>query len=343
MRWPWKKQGPELEQRAAFPDLTVEYMAAQAKGLQSDGAVSLSATVATCAQTWSRAFAMLDPGPDPNPLRADVLGAIGMDLCLRGESCWHIRYEDGDLALHRAAYWDHVGRGRYHLHIAHPTETETVRALEGEVLRLTINSNPTQPWRGRSPFALMGGSPALMAELEGAISGAMDWVGRGILPIPDLVPVEQQNSALRMLKQGSKLVAIRSAADFTANTGGSSRGSEFKKIDLTPDLRSADLNPIADQLHNRLLAAAGIPPTLFTPSGNAGAMREGYRLFVLQTVEPIARMLMNEFAKVGVTSMDTSKMMSADVAGRARALGALVNAGVPLEEAKELCGWGKPA
>lgn len=340
--WPFAKRrdDPPREQRAAFPSVTAEHLAGRRAGVLSDGAVPLSATVAAIAGTWSRAFAMLDPNPDPSPLRPDVLAAMGLDLCLRGETCWHVRVEGSDIALHRVAYWDHVAPGRFHLHLAKPHETATIRALAGEVVLLTINSPANAPWQGRSPFALMGGSPRLMAEIEGAVTGALDWVGRGLLPFPDTVPEEQQTAAIRGLKGGGMLAAIRSKADFATSTG-NSRANEFRRVELTPDLESADLNPTVDQLHNRLLAAAGIPPALLTPNGNAGAMREAYRLFCLQTVEPLARTLLPELAKIGVQTLSTRSMLSADVAGRARAVGTLVGAGVPLEQAMQLVGWGK--
>lgn len=337
--WPFSKRAdPPRETRAAFPSVTAEHLAGRRAGVLSDGAVPLSATVAAIAQTWSRAFAMLDPDPDPSPLRADVLAAVGLDLCLRGESCWHVRVEGSDLRLVRVAYWDHVAPGRFHLHIARPHETETIRALAGEVVLLTINSPANAPWQGRSPFALMGGSARLMAEVESAVSGAMDWVGRGLLPFPDTVPEEQQSAALRGLKGGGNLAAIRSKADFATSTG-NNRANEFRRVELTPDLEQAELPATVEQLHVRLLAAAGIPPALLTPSGNAGAMREAYRLFCLQTVEPLARTLLPELAKVGVSSLTTGSMMSADVAGRARAVGTLVGAGMSLDKALALVGW----
>lgn len=335
--WPFKRR-EQIETRAAFPSVTAEHLAGRRAGVLSDGAVPLSATIAAIAQTWSRAFAMLDANPDPNPLTAADLAAIGLDLCLRGEACFHIRVQGNSLRLVRAASWDELGGGRYHLHIAHPASTETVRALEGEVLRLVINAPAEQPWRGRSPFRLMGASPRLMAEVESAVSGAMDWVGRGLLPFPSVVPAKQQSAAIRGLKGGGMLATVTSKEDFSANTG-NSRASEFRRVELTPDLEQAELPATVDGLHVRLLAAAGIPPALLTPSGNAGAMREAYRLFVLQTVEPLARTLLPELAKIGVTSLSTGSMMSADVAGRARAVGTLVGAGMSLEKALALVGW----
>lgn len=337
--WPFRrKAAPEIETRAAFPSVTAHYMASRRSDLLGDGGVPLSATIATCAQTWARAFASLDFDPDPNALTADVLAAIGLDLLTRGQSAWHIQLEGNDIALHRVAYWDMVSPDRFVLHIARPHSTGTVRALAGEVLLLTINSTPELPWMGRSPFALAGASPSLMAEIESTISGSLDWVGRGLIPFPDSVPEEAQNAALQGLKSGGRLAAVKSKADFSTSTG-NSRGSEFRRVELTPDLESADLNATVDALHNRLLAAAGIPPTLFTANGNAGAMREGLRMFALMTVIPIARSLLPQFAKIGVTSVSSRSLLSADVAGRARAVGTLVGAGMDLPQALKLCGW----
>lgn len=336
--WNPFKRKLQVEERAAFPSVTAEYVSARRDSLTSDGSASLSATVAAAAGMWSRGFAMLDPVGDPGPLRPDVMAAIGLDLCLRGESVWHIRVAGNELELHRAAYWDELGRGRYHLHIARPADTETVRAIEGEVLKLKINSPAEQPWRGRSPFLLMGGSPRLMAEIEVAVSRATEWVGRGLIAFPPEVPDDQQSAALRGLKAGGSLAAIKSKADFATNVG-QPRGNEFKRVELGPDLQRADLNDATDGLHNRVLAAAGIPPALVTASGNAGAMREAFRQFSIMTIEPMARQMLPELSKVGVTGLSSQSMAAADTAGRARSVGALVKAGVELERAMTLVGW----
>lgn len=69
-------------------------------------------------------------------------------------------------------------------------------------------------------------------------------------------------------------------------------------------------------------------------------MREGYRLFALQTILPLARQCQPELSrKVGVQTVSIDQMMGADVAGRARAVGVLTGAGAPLEKAMRLVGW----
>ena len=67
----------------------------------------------------------------------------------------------------------------------------------------------------------------------------------------------------------------------------------------------------------------------------------GAELRRLRRAAGLARTLLPELAKIGVTSLSTRSMLSADVAGRARAVGTLVGAGVPLEQAMQLVGWGK--
>ncbi|MBY6056642.1 phage portal protein [Leisingera daeponensis] len=336
MIWPFRKK-PEIEQRSLQTGLTPQYINLRRRNLVSDGSAALSATVGTCIGAWSRAFAMLTPEPIPDVLTADILAAIGLDLCLRGESCWHIRVHANSLELVRVAYWDELGSGRYHLHIARVNTTETVRALEPEVLKLRINPDPATPWKGRSPFQLMGLSPTLMAEIEQAVSSALPMAGKGLLPMPATIPEEQQGKALQGLRNGA-LAVVTSKADFATHTGGDR--SELKRVDLTPDMQRMDLNPATDSLHERILTACGIPPALVTSNGNAGAMREAYRLFALQTVDPLARQILPELKeKLGVSRLSLDAMMSSDVAGRARAVGVLVNAGVPVQTAMELVGW----
>jgi len=333
--WPFRKKAPALEQRAAL-GVTLEYMDHRRRGLLSDGNVPLSATVGTALHYWTSGFAMLDLAPVP--LDPGTLAAMGRDLCMKGESCWHIRAEGSALVLDHVAYWDELAGGRYHLHIPRPGITETRKALEGEVLKLTINADAATPWKGRSPFQMMGLSPALLAEIEKAVSNATAYTGKGLLPMPSTIPEEQQQKAAVGL-QSSSLAVVSSKADYAHQTGG--HASEFRRVDLTPELAKADLNPFTTDLHYRLLAGCGVPPTLVTANGNAGAMREGYRLFALQTILPLARQCQPEFGrKLGVSSISIDKMMSADIAGRARAVGVLTAAGVDLEKAMTLAGWG---
>ena len=282
---------------------------------------------------------MLTPeGGSSELLTPDVLASIGLDLLLSGESCWHLRVQRGEAVLIRVAYWDQFSDGSFHLHIPRVSTTETVKALPGEVVKLTINSPSEQPWRGRSPFAFMGLTSELMAEVEQAVSGALRYAGKGLLPMPATIPEEQRAKAISGLRGGNSLTIVTSKQDFGHQTGGDR--SELKRVDLTPDLRGMEPNTLMGDLHNRILGAAGIPPSLFNQGGNAGAIRETYRFFALETMAPLARIILPELTrKLGVTKLNLDDMMSADVAGRARAVSTLTGSGVPLQTAMALVGW----
>lgn len=332
LRWLFNR----TETRSHVAGVTQVYIDGKRRSAHSEGSAALSATLATCTGMWSRAFAMLMPDPS-DALTPDHLAAIGQDLFLRGQSVFHIRLQGSDITLHRAAFWDQYSGGRWNLTIPHPNGTDTVRALDDEVLSLRINASPDAPWQGRSPLSFMGLSPSLMADVESAISGALPYAGKGLLPVPATVPEEQSTKAIQGLRNGS-LAVVTSKEDFGHHTGGTR--SELKRVELTPDLSRMGLAEISRDVHERVLSAAGIPPSLLTASGNAGAMREAYRLFALQTVDPLARMITPELKrKIGVERLGLQDMMSADVAGRARAVGALTAAGVPLGLALSMTGW----
>ena len=93
-------------------------------------------------------------------------------------------------------------------------------------------------------------------------------------------------------------------------------------------------------MHDRILAAAGIPPSLFSSGGNAGNSRESLRLFTTTTLDPLARIITPELTrKIGVTRLGLQDLATADTAGRARSVSSLVQSGVPLATAMSLVGW----
>ena len=330
---------PAIEERS-FPTVTHDYVAHRRDVALGGASAGLSATIALAAGVWSRSFAMLAPrGGLADLLSPDVLAAIGQDLALRGESVWHLGMDRGEARLRRASAWDRVGDDRWHVHLAHPHSTETLRALDGEVVSLAINSDPNAPWQGRSPLRMMGASPALAHALDTALADAAEWAGRGILTAPSGVPEDQTAGLLGRIKSGS-MAMVRSKADI-AHATGNGRPDEWKRVEMTPDLRGLDLSDHATRLHNQIAAAFGIPPVLLSDSGNAGAQREGWRQLELGLIQPLARTILPELTrKLGITSLTSAAMMASDTAGRARSLKGLVESGLPLETAMELVGWG---
>ena len=176
-----------------------------------------------------------------------------------------------------------------------------------------------------------------MAEIEQALSGALPFAGKGLLPMPATLTGDQAGKVLAGLQTGS-LAVVTSEADMAVHSGGSRE--EISRVELTPELRGLDLTNSASGLHDRILCAAGVPPAMLSSLGNAGSSRESYRQFILSTISPLSRIIGGELdRKLGVTRLSLADLMAADTAGRSRSVNSLVQSGVPLALAMQLVGW----
>ncbi|MCV2447929.1 hypothetical protein [Paracoccus sp. DMF] len=214
-----------------------------------------------------------------------------------------------------------VEHDRWNLTLPRPTGTDTLKALGDEVLSLQIGASPETPWQGRGPLSFLGLSASLLADIESTVSGNLGFVGKAILPFPSTMPEEQVTHTLTGLRTVS-LAAIPSKESHGHHTGDSR--TEWRRIDLTPDLGKAGLDATASALHDRVLAACGIAPGMLTASGNAGAIREQMRAFALTTLDPLARMITPELSrKIGVSRLGLQDLMSADARRAVPVLSAL--------------------
>ena len=84
---------------------------------------------------------------------------------------------------------------------------------------------------------------------------------------------------------------------------------------------------LRDRLENSLLAMHGVPPALVTPTGNAGAMREGFRQLLHGLIKNLGALVVEELqAKLDpAAALSFSDLRAGDIAGSARAFGSLVN------------------
>ena len=83
-----------------------------------------------------------------------------------------------------------------------------------------------------------------------------------------------------------------------------------------------------------LLSAAGLPVELVARAAGQD-LREAMRLYIVNTIQPLAKSIGEEFSlKFGVdVELDISDIQASDIMSRARAVGSLVQAGMPLDQA----------
>ena len=113
--------------------------------------------------------------------------------------------------------------------------------------------------------------------------------------------------------------------------------------DLVPSRLGADPPNVLASLRTdaalSVLGACGVPPSLAaTVSSDGTAQRESWRRFLHGSVQPLAAIAAQELSEkleVPIT-FDFSKLMASDLQGRARPVGSLVKAGMPLADALAL-------
>ena len=99
------------------------------------------------------------------------------------------------------------------------------------------------------------------------------------------------------------------------------------------------IDPLRTATGRDVLAACGVPPTLVTPNSDGTAQRESYRRFLHTALRPMARIMEAELrVKLDAPDLvlDLSPLAAADVAGRARAVKAMIEAGIdPVDASRE--------
>ncbi len=307
------------------------------------------AAVEAAVGTWERAFAAATVMPADVPrLRAltpAALGMIGRALASHGEIVFAIEVAAGRVALRPASTYDvagTVGRWRYRLDLFGPSETETRELPAESVLHFRIGVDARMPWRGRDPLRYAASTGRLAAAIERALADDARIPTGRVIPIPGTA--DQANDVADKLAAGG-LVGI--------GAGGRPGG--------TPDPRAANYTPgrigpappaelvdLRSGLARAILACFGLSPALYEAGGDGAGQREAWRRAWAGTFAPVARIMGAEIAdklEVDGFALQLDELRAADEANRARAIGSraqalarMVEAGIPLAEARPLAG-----
>jgi hypothetical protein len=327
------------ETRSSGANYTTQIVAARASYLAGGSDVAeLTSTVQACISLWEAALS-----------GADVIGTTYLDrrtmalcarsLALRGEFVALIK---PDMLL-PCADWDlstvnGVPRA-YRVSISEAGGGRSETVLAGEVLHVRIGSDPVAPWHGTPPLRRSALSANLLHELESALRDT--WrdapVGSQVLPLPDSNPDDMaaMRSAIRG-RHGSTLI-VEGVAQATAAGMNPQLGQ--RREDLTPDLKRAEAAIHLEAARGAIALAFGVLPALLNPSTTGPMVRESQRHLAQWTLEPLCKLIAEEASEKlgGAVQIDVVRPLQAfDVGGKARAVLALVNAGLPPEAALKL-------
>ena len=339
--WPFGK----TEHRESATDTIIRALTEAAEGTGAPPAEALGA-VEAAAGLWARGFASatVEPKtPATIALTPSVLASIGRGLATRGEVVFALDV-NGAVELTRAVSWKVSGgprpeSWRYAVEMPLPQGGVVKRTLPADaVLHLRYATREATPWRGISPLGMAAQTRALATWIETRLAQEAQTAMSYILALPDGGSPEQFNKLKDAISAGmGKLHLFETVAQGWGQgvTAAPKGDYDVKRLGADPP---AALGKLRSDVRGDVLAAFGVPNLVF---GSGGSAREAYRQFLASTITPISKLVVEELAvklDTPTLTLTFEALKAADIAGRARAYGVLINAGMDPAEAAEATG-----
>ena len=327
MRWPWQPEDRAL-QRA---DVTIAELLRQAQGTKSDPNAIAAIEAASGIMGRALASAIVE-GDRFGLVTPRVLELVGRSLIRRGEAVFGI--QPGP-RLAPCSTWtirgaDDPAAWTYRLDFPGPSSPRSAFLPSAAVVHIRVNTDLKTPWRGRAPHQLASSTAKTAADAEMAIQGELE------IPVARILPTSTTEEQRRQIAESLKFGGI-----FLSPGGGGPVTD--RQQDRAQDWKPQRMGPEPDQQHVELrtqaaqdmLAACGIPPSLFSGDSDSGK-KEAYRQFVASTVSPLARLALEELRdKLDSPDLQLtfSRLRAHDTQGAARSTKALTDAGLGINEA----------
>ena len=299
--------------------------------------------VEACAGLWSRAFASatVEPQtPATSALTPVVLAAIGRGLAVRGEALFVLDV-NGAVELTQASSWKVAGgtrpeTWRYAVELPLPSGKVAKRTLSADaVLHVRYATRPSAPWAGISPLGMADETRALATWIERRLAEETSTATSYVLPLPEAADVDKLKADIKGGRGRLHIVDTTSTGWGDGTAAAPQRDWKANRLGADPP---DSLGKLRDSVRGDVFGAYGIPNTVF---GSGGAAREAYRQFLSSTIGPVSKIAVEELSAKLATptlTLDLKELRAADIAGRARAYGVLINAGMDQAEAAEATG-----
>ena len=350
MRWPWSK--PETREAVGgYTEIISRLIEAQAAGTTQQA--SATAAVEASAGALSRAFmgaTVEGPADVAEAVSPRCLAQIGRDLVRVGESLHVIRYMGGKLRLIPCSTWYWEGDADPSTWLATctaygPSGSSTWRVGMDSVVFVAWGSPTARPYHGLSPSSWSADTSRLMANAERSLANEAGGPVAQLLPVPldggdgdgDTDPLAALKADIGKARGGAMLVET-TAAGWSEGAVAAPR-ADWKQSRLGP-MPPDSMVKLADSAFSRVLAAAGVPPSLFVDDADGTAQREGLRRYHMGVVVPLARLLETELSeKLGAAVRLKFDRYPMDMVSRAQTFAKLAAVeGVTPELALELSG-----
>ena len=349
--WPFARR-PTVEHRQSYTDAVVAGILASAGG--GNVLPTALATVEAAAGLWARGMASADVTPDGSVALAgvgpDVLAQVGRDLCRRGESVFMIEIDENGVQLVSASSWAisggiTPGHWTYALEFPLPSGRflKTSRPAAA-VCHFRYAVSTRKPWQGVPPLTWAALTGRLAAGLENAMADEASGPVGSILTIPeatnavddDVDPMAEVRSGIAAAK-GAPILVETVMGGHGDRSQAPARDWDAKRFGAGWPEAVAGARP---DIAASIFGALGIPLSLVTLPSDGTGQRVGWSRFVGSTMGPLGRLVSHELRlKLDpLAALDFRQLNAADVVSRARAIGSLVKAQVPVDEARKVVG-----
>ena len=233
----------------------------------------------------------------------------------------------------------------YLLTIPGPSATISKTVRSEAVVHVRSGAPGEHPWRGVSPLEAASTTGTLAAHLEGRLSQEASAVVGQLISTPE-DPSSKKYDPLRAdlgrLAGGVLLVPSLSTGGRYGQTGsgGPSPSTEWRSNRLGAH-PPAVLDSLRTSAGQSVAAACGVPVALLAGGADAAGLREAWRQFIFGSVLPLSALVVAELRDkldAPALALAFDSLGASDIQGRARALKAMTDAGIPLEDARRLAG-----
>ena len=346
MRWPWRGRA---EARASYTETVVSALLSAAQGTSVADAHRTAALEAVAA-IFAGAFARATANPAVPGLTAPVRASIARRLIRNGEAVYGLSVDAGGLRMAPASGWDIRGGAdpetwRYRLDFGGPDGMRQAMLPAGAVLHFRYSYDPARPWAGIGPLGWASETGTLAGRIESGLAMESQADPALLLPVPQDGGDGGEDDPLKTLKSDIKAAKGRTAlVETTAGgwdggtTGAPRRDWEQKRVGADwPDV----LRATRENVFAHVAAACGVPAALLDPRAQGASQREAVRRYLHFALEPLGEIVAAELRDkldLPAVEFDFGRLMASDLAGKARAVGIFVKAGVALDRALRIAG-----
>ncbi len=348
MRWPWQK-APETRSAGGYESLVLNAWPAYT-GLVAAG----HGAVATAAALIGRAMALAEVETDSMMVRAalrpGVLQRWATEAVEHGETLAVLRIDDMGAHFATPSHWDVLRASAlvreddwtYRATFFEAQNSMVLNVTGAEAIHLRWRVDAQRPWAGQSPIKVLGASGTLGAGLErqlaeeatNAINGTIisgRSTGVSVSELADDTEAAKDNLVARLRDMHGEIWWMPTAL------AGQHLPLEKLRLGVEPPIATVDLRA---QLVRMIYALCGIPPALWSETAAGTAGQAAMRQFVSLGVEPLAKRLEEQFARVfgERVGLNFATLHASDLGARASSFAKMVQSGMGLQEAAALTG-----